>query len=103
MTDTATAPLEDARPLVASPVSNRNLWLFAGVAGLAALLLFSALEARRADRTDRELGPAKNQDGAMIEQVCQPNHLWRSCLAPCCPRHLDPVSMGRSRLPRRHP
>ena len=67
MTDTATAPLEDARPLVASPVSNRNLWLFAGVAGLAALLLFSALEARRADRTDRELGPAKNQDGAMIE------------------------------------
>lgn len=67
MTDTATAPLEDARPLVASPVHNRSVWLFAGVASLAAILLFSALEARRADRIDKELSPAKVQDGAMIE------------------------------------
>ena len=66
MTDTAT-PLSDARPLVARPVNNRSLWLFAGVAGLAAILLFSALEARRARQTDQGLSPAKVQDGAMIE------------------------------------
>lgn len=67
MTETATASLEDARPLVARRVSNRGVWLFAGATGLAAVLLFSALEARRADRTDRELNPARIQDGAMIE------------------------------------
>ena len=67
MTDTTTAPLEDARPLVASPVNNRSVWLFAGIAGLAAILLFSALEVRRADRTDKELSPAKIHDATMIE------------------------------------
>lgn len=67
MTDTAAAPIVDARPLVARPVSNRGVWLFAGAAGFAAILLFSALEARRADQTDKELGPARMQGGAMIE------------------------------------
>lgn len=67
MTDTATAPLEDARPLVARNISNRGVWLFAGATGLAALILFSALEARRADRTDKELSPQRVQDGSLIE------------------------------------
>ncbi len=67
MIKSATAPIEDIRPLVARPITNRGVWLFAGAAGLAAVLLFSALEARRADRTDKELSPARVQDGAMIE------------------------------------
>ena len=67
MTEIATHSLEDARPLVARPVSNRGVWFFVGAAGLAAVLLFSALEARRADRANRELNPARVQDGAMIE------------------------------------
>ncbi|MDL2351288.1 MAG: TrbI/VirB10 family protein [Pseudomonadota bacterium] len=40
-------PAEAARPLVARPVSNRGLWAFAAVLLIAAIGLFSSLEARR--------------------------------------------------------
>ena len=40
---------EAARPLVASPGSNRAPWIFGGVLAVASIGLFSALEARRAE------------------------------------------------------
>jgi hypothetical protein len=44
----AEAETEDLRPVVGRPVSNRSVWIFSGVAALAAVLLYTALEARRA-------------------------------------------------------
>jgi type IV secretion system protein VirB10 len=38
---------DSIRPLIARNVSNRGLWLFGGLLGVAAIGLFSALEARR--------------------------------------------------------
>jgi type IV secretion system protein VirB10 len=67
MTDSASVPLDDPRPMVARPISNRGIWLFGGAATLGAVLLFSALEARRVDRTDKELVPVAAADGTMIE------------------------------------
>lgn len=67
MTETTAAPIDDPRPMVARPVSNRGAWLFGGAAALGAVLLFSALEARRTERTEKELVPVAAADGTMIE------------------------------------
>lgn len=55
-TEPGAAQLE-ARPLVGRPVSNRGPWLFAGGLAVAAVLLFSALEGRRAASTARLTAP----------------------------------------------
>lgn len=38
---------DDLKPKVGRPVSNRGVWIFSGVLALGAVLLFTALEARR--------------------------------------------------------
>lgn len=47
----------DPRPLVARPLTNRGVWVFAGTAVLGAAALFAALEARRADHAADPLLP----------------------------------------------
>ena len=55
-TDDATS---SPRPMVAGRASGKSVWLFAGLAGLSAVLLFSALEARRAARSAEDLEPVQ--------------------------------------------
>ncbi|WP_088307223.1 TrbI/VirB10 family protein [Novosphingobium sp. B 225] len=45
--ETMPDPASEGRPLVAGPVRNRAVWIFAGAMALGAIGLFSALEARR--------------------------------------------------------
>jgi type IV secretion system protein VirB10 len=53
-----------ARPIVARSVSNRGVWLFAGIAGAVAVGLFGALEARRTAVTSPAVtNPARSQGG----------------------------------------
>ncbi len=51
---------DDLRPTVGRPVSNRSLWIFGGVMALAAVLLFTALEARRAEVISPATAPDRN-------------------------------------------
>lgn len=57
---------EQAKPLVAQASNGRSRWLFGAIALIAALLLFSTLEARRSARTDSALRPNGDQAGIMI-------------------------------------
>ncbi len=57
---------EDLRPVVGKPVSNRSVWIFAGVAAIAAVLLFTALEARRADLVSPATNPSRDGTTGMI-------------------------------------
>lgn len=51
---------DDLRPVVGRPVSNRGLWIFFGVLALAALLLFTALEARRSAVISPATAPSRD-------------------------------------------
>jgi type IV secretion system protein VirB10 len=51
----------DARPLVARPVRNTGVWIFAGAMALVAVVLFSALESRR--DSVRQLGQLPIAEG----------------------------------------
>ncbi len=65
--DTALADAAGAaRPLVARPVRQRGVWIFAGVMALAALGLFSALEARRQAVVTRGTLPRQLAEGGTI-------------------------------------
>lgn len=56
----------EARPVVASAVSNRGPWLFAGVLAVIALGLFGTLEARRAAVTSPSVTvPSSSQAGVI--------------------------------------
>lgn len=57
---------DQVRPLVAERTSNRSLGVFAAFAIVASLLLFSALEGRRAAKNGNALSPNSNQSNAMI-------------------------------------
>lgn len=65
METTAPAPEfpDDLRPIVGGPVSNRGPWIFAGVVTIAAVALFSALEARRTEVVSPATAPSR--DGAV--------------------------------------
>lgn len=60
-------PATQVRPLVARPLSNRGVWVFALLAIFGASALFAALEARRAARTEAALTPAQVPGEARIE------------------------------------
>lgn len=65
----ATAPADqtdDLRPTVGRTVSNRGLWIFMGGLALAAVLLFSVLEARRSAVISPATAPARDQGGGTI-------------------------------------
>lgn len=55
---------QDIRPVVAQPHSNRGAWLFGAGLLLGALLLFQALEARRASVTAPAITAPRNVDGS---------------------------------------
>lgn len=54
------------RPIVARSVSNRGVWLFAGVVGALAIGLFGALEARRTAVTSPAVTNPPQSQGGMI-------------------------------------
>lgn len=65
----ASAPLEptgDVRPLVARAVNNRAVWIFGGVLAIAAIGLFSTLEARRSTVTSPATAPALDYGPGVI-------------------------------------
>ena len=68
MSETSMAPSPDAegRPLVARPVNRRGVWIFAGVMAVAALGLFTALEARRDAVVTRGAIPRQVAEGGTI-------------------------------------
>lgn len=68
MSETASPSPEvlDPRPQVAQPVSNRGVWIFAGLAAIGGTALFAALEARRNDVSTDPLIPAQVAGEAMI-------------------------------------
>jgi type IV secretion system protein VirB10 len=57
---------EDIRPVVATPPGRHGVWLFAGGLLIAALLLFEALEARRASLTAPATGIPAGEPAASI-------------------------------------
>ncbi len=57
---------EDIRPMVARPVNNRGVWVFGGMAAIAAILLFSALEARRTAANSPSIMTPREGSGNMI-------------------------------------
>lgn len=59
-------PEGSARPLVARNLSNRGVWVFAGVAAFGAVSLFAVLEARRSDPDLDPLRPVQVAGEAMI-------------------------------------
>lgn len=59
-------PVAEGRPLVASPVRSRAVWIFAGVMALAAIGLFSTLEARRQAVVTRGTVPQQVAGGGSI-------------------------------------
>lgn len=65
-TDPALDEAAAARPLVARPVRQRGVWIFAAVMALAAIGLFSALEARRQAVVTRGTVPRQLAEGGMI-------------------------------------
>jgi type IV secretion system protein VirB10 len=56
----AASPADDLRPTVGRPVSNRGVWIFAAVMALAAVLLFTALEARRTAVVSPATAPSRD-------------------------------------------
>ena len=60
------AALGDPRPMVARTPSPRSKWVLAGGAAIAAVLLFTVLEARRSARSDRSLQPVRITGGETI-------------------------------------
>jgi type IV secretion system protein VirB10 len=56
----------DLRPVVGQPVSNRNAWLFGGVLVLAAVGLFTALEARRSAVISPATAPSRTTGSGVI-------------------------------------
>lgn len=65
-----TSPADDLRPMVGRPVSNRGAWIFGGVLVLAAIALFSALEARRTAVTVSAISP--RPDSAAAGMIASP-------------------------------
>ncbi len=66
MTTASVASDEDLRPLVGRPVSNRGPWLFGGGLAVAAILLFVALESRRAEVISPATAPARDAAAGII-------------------------------------
>lgn len=66
MTTASVATDEDLRPLVGRPVSNRGPWLFGGGLAVAAILLFVALESRRAEVVSPATAPARDAAAGVI-------------------------------------
>jgi type IV secretion system protein VirB10 len=66
MTTESVLPNYAARPMVARQVSNSPAWIFGGVVVIAAIGLFSALEARRADQLSPATSVPINLDGRTI-------------------------------------
>jgi type IV secretion system protein VirB10 len=66
--ETAAAPIDerDIRPVVGKAVSNRDAWLFGGMAVVAAVALFTILEARRASVVARATMAPSAARGDMI-------------------------------------
>lgn len=64
--ETLQDPAAEGRPLVAGPVRNRAVWVFAGVMAVAAIGLFSALEARRQAVVTHGTIPRQVANGGMI-------------------------------------
>ncbi|HVR91898.1 MAG TPA: TrbI/VirB10 family protein [Novosphingobium sp.] len=60
------APQDDVRPLVARPVNNRAAWIFGGVLAIAAIGLFSTLEARRSGVVSPATAPALDYGPGVI-------------------------------------
>lgn len=63
MSSDAAVSESDIRPLVAPPRSNRSVWIFGALLGGGALLLFMALETRRAGLDAESAFPAQGGSG----------------------------------------
>jgi type IV secretion system protein VirB10 len=57
---------KDLKPAVGRPVSNRGVWIFAGALALAAVLLFTALEARRTAMISPATAAARDMDAGIV-------------------------------------
>ncbi|MGH6785517.1 MAG: TrbI/VirB10 family protein [Novosphingobium sp.] len=66
MTTTTAATDEDLRPQVGRAVSNRGVWLFGGGLAVAAILLFVALESRRAEVISPATTPGRDAAAGII-------------------------------------
>ena len=65
-TATPAPPLDDVRPVVGRKPSNHGLWIFGAVAAIAAVGLFSALEARRAEISSPAISVPSGASPGMI-------------------------------------
>jgi type IV secretion system protein VirB10 len=63
MTKAAPASPASVRPMVARPVSNRQVWIFGALVALAAIVLFTALEARRTAKVSPATAPSSSGGG----------------------------------------
>lgn len=63
---TTPAVEDDIRPMVGRPVSDRGIWIFGGVITIFAILLFSALEARRSAANSPSILTPREASGNMI-------------------------------------
>jgi type IV secretion system protein VirB10 len=66
MSATDAVPDDDIRPIVGRAVNNRSLWIFGGALTIAAIGLFSVLEARRTTISSPETAPSPTTGAGII-------------------------------------